>query len=330
MESKHFPIPNSVLVEYFNQLTDHLFIAKPCEDGDFELVSGNATMLRFFGMEPEQVIGRTLRQVLGEGAAAERIIATYQQVLESGRHLVYEEDSGGTDFDYEVFETSLFRFEDPETGQYRIGGISRNISLRKSIEESLELSKRKLESKVRELEVVHKQLAEESMRDPLTSLLNRRHLDEFLHHEIARSQRQKVPLSIMMVDLDNFKQLNDNYGHQVGDQVLRDFGRFLRSNRRGSDIIFRFGGDEFLFMLPGLNSTQAEQLAHQLHQDLQKQTFDIDNDTTKLQISIGIASYAEHETGAYELIEQADSALYQAKKLGKNTTVTAEQKQKSP
>lgn len=323
MDSKHFPIPQKTLVEYFNRLQDHLFVAKQCNDGDFEIISGNAGMLNFFGLEPENVIGRTLRQLLGKGAAAERVIETYQQVLDTGRHIVYEEDSGDTEFDYEVFETSLFRFQEPGTGDYLIGGISRNISLRKSIEESLELSKRKLESKVRELEVVHRQLEEESMRDPLTSLLNRRHLEEFMNHEIARAKRQQIPLTVMMLDLDNFKELNDGQGHQAGDQVLRDVGRFFRSTRRGSDIIFRFGGDVFLIILPATTEEQAKKLAACMHKDIEEVRFSEDLMGYKMTMSIGIASYPDHASGTFELIEQADAALFKAKKLGKNRTAAS-------
>ncbi|CUS48307.1 MAG: GGDEF domain protein [Idiomarinaceae bacterium HL-53] len=321
MSSDNFSISDSALKDYFNQLRDHLFIARRSGDGDFMIVSGNTAILNFFGMSPEQVIGKTLRQVLGAGPAAERIIATYDEVLESGKHLVYEEDSGGTDFDFEVFETSLFRFEDKATGEYLVGGISRNISLRKSIEESLELSKRKLESKVRELEVMQKQLAEESMRDPLTSLLNRRHLDEFLAHELARAKRHQHPLTVMMLDLDHFKQLNDHSGHQAGDQLLRDLGYFLRANRRGSDIIFRFGGDEFLFILPDTNTDQAKKLAKNLRDVFSEEGIGNELGTDTITFSIGIATYPEHAVGGYELIEQADSALFKAKAQGRNTTV---------
>ncbi|MCC5854530.1 MAG: sensor domain-containing diguanylate cyclase [Idiomarina sp.] len=317
----YFQISKDGLSSFLNQLSDHIFIAQPVDDGEFKILAGNAAMLRFFGKSPDEVVGKTISEVLNYTPGAKRINETYQQVIESGEAIVYEEDSGDTEFRYEVFETSLFRFEAEGEEGYLIGGISRNISFRKSIQESLESSRRSLESKVRELELVQRKLEEESIRDPLTSLLNRRHLDEFLNHEMARARRQNQPLTIMMIDLDHFKQLNDNYGHQTGDIVLRNLGYFFRQNRRGSDIMFRYGGDEFLFILPETDLKDTKLLCAQLKTQLQREVLQAEDPALDVTLSIGLATYPEHGASSYELVKAADTALYEAKRRGRDITM---------
>ncbi len=319
MITPEFQVSASSLVAYLDQLRDHIFIAEPTSNGDFRIVASNQAMLNFLRLPSQQVIGKTIRELLGNNDTAERIVNTYQGVLDTGKHVIYEEDSGGTEFAFDVFETSLFRFNAPDPEKTYIGGISRNISLRKSIQESLESSRHKLESKVRELDLLQRQLQEDSMRDPLTGLLNKRHVEEFLNHELARAKRTQHPLSILILDIQNFKSLNETLGHQAGDELLRWLGQFFRANRRSSDLLFRFGGDKFLFVVPDIDTSQAQAFAEVINHDVSNETFSLQHtnkpEPVKINLAIGCASYPEQAHSSFDLIRSAKEALYRAKQF---------------
>lgn len=164
----------------------------------------------------------------------------------------------------------------------------------------------------------HNKLKELAMRDSLTGLFNRRVFDEML--QIEGRRQELMPLSLLMIDLDDFKQINDRFGHQAGDQVLAKFGRILRDNFRGSDLVARYGGEEFAVMLPTTTSTVAFEIARRLRTRLSETTFVFDNRILRLTASIGIAQSGDALKSATELVRRADQALYRAKKSGKNRT----------
>lgn len=161
----------------------------------------------------------------------------------------------------------------------------------------------------------------EAITDPLTSLYNFRYFRSESERELLRSDRYNKPFSLAIIDIDNFKPYNDTHGHLAGDKVLIALANLLRENTRKSDIIARYGGDEFIIILPELKSNQAKLLAEKLcetmhhSEDLKK----LDLKSVDLSISIGIASYPESGKTIDKLLKNADNALYDAKKSGKNT-----------
>jgi two-component system cell cycle response regulator len=158
---------------------------------------------------------------------------------------------------------------------------------------------------------------EQSMRDSLTGLFNRRVLVEML--ELEDHKREASPLSLLVIDLDNFKAINDTYGHPAGDLVLQKVGRVLRDNARGSDLIVRNGGEEFAVLLPSTSASVAFEVGERLRKSLEKTTVVHNNRQINLSASVGIAHRSGKEAfPVKELVEQADQALYQAKKNGKN------------
>lgn len=167
-------------------------------------------------------------------------------------------------------------------------------------------------------------LRNESICDPLTGLFNRRYLEESLSREIKRADRHQQPLSIIMIDIDHFKQFNDTFGHDAGDMVLRSLGQFLQHGIRESDIACRFGGEELTLILPNtpieIAATRGEQLRQSVsHFQLQHQGRSLGTIT----ISLGIACFPNHGLTEEVLLRRADEALYQAKHAGRNCVVVA-------
>jgi diguanylate cyclase len=167
-------------------------------------------------------------------------------------------------------------------------------------------------------------LRRQSVRDPLTGLYNRRFLEESLERELGRATRSGLPFGLMMIDIDHFKRLNDTYGHDAGDAVLRALGNLLRAQLRSEDVVCRYGGEEFTMILPEAShdATQARaeslrEAAAQLIVNLRGQTLE------RVTISVGVSSFPEHGVTADALLRAADAALYRAKESGRNRVIVA-------
>lgn len=164
-----------------------------------------------------------------------------------------------------------------------------------------------------------------SITDPLTGIANRRHWDWRLSEEIARAQRYRYPLAVLMVDIDHFKRVNDIYGHQVGDIALQQVVQRLRSNLRRSDFLARYGGEEFGVLAPQTSLEAATVLAERLRHAIANEPITVNNDLAiPLTISIGVAVFPEHGQNDSDLVAAADAALYRAKEEGRNCVRVAE------
>ncbi|MEA2511304.1 MAG: hypothetical protein QOJ59_791 [Thermomicrobiales bacterium] len=177
----------------------------------------------------------------------------------------------------------------------------------------------------RRLEQARHELAARANVDPVTDLPNRRALDERLAEEVERALRYKQPLSFCFVDLDHFKQVNDGHGHAAGDAALRQVASILRRTARTIDFVGRFGGEEFVVLVPGTWSEDAAILGERLRRAVAEHTFNLaGNQPLRLTISVGIAGLPEHAPDAASLSERADRALYSAKHSGRNQVVLYE------
>lgn len=175
--------------------------------------------------------------------------------------------------------------------------------------------------KIHQLEEEMRMLA---TQDPLTGLLNRRGFMERAEYFVKIAVREELQFSVLIVDLDCFKGINDQYGHTVGDMVLTSFGKLVRNNLRESDLACRLGGDEFLFFLPKTSSDKAWNFSGRLHAAL-REIEECDGKPIRYTASMGLTSYPEMGTGNVdELFKAADKALYRAKMNGKNQTVIYE------
>jgi diguanylate cyclase (GGDEF)-like protein len=160
--------------------------------------------------------------------------------------------------------------------------------------------------------------------DPLTGLFNRRYLDETLKREIYRVRRKKAPLGAIMMDLDHFKRFNDTYGHEAGDDLLQALGKFLEPQLRKEDIACRYGGEEFVLILPEAPLDVTQKRAEEIRQGVsQLQVSHRGKVLEMITISLGVASFPEHGANEDDLLRAADNAMYQAKAAGRNRVVVA-------
>jgi len=160
----------------------------------------------------------------------------------------------------------------------------------------------------------------EAITDPLTDLFNYRYFIHQLNREISRDQRHDSIFSIIMIDIDFFKNYNDAFGHQAGDLILRRIAQAIMENTRTSDIVCRYGGEEFVIISPELSKKDAKRMAEKLRQIVEKLELPQIKTvpTGKLTISSGVASFPEDGNTTYQLILNADKALYKAKETGRN------------
>ncbi|MGP2657785.1 sensor domain-containing diguanylate cyclase [Malaciobacter sp. WC5094] len=176
---------------------------------------------------------------------------------------------------------------------------------------------------IEELEEVHKKLKEEANKDYLTNLYNKRYFDEVSHNLIEIAKRQNSPISVIMIDIDFFKNINDTYGHIVGDEVIKNIASLLIKNTRKSDIVSRFGGEEFAILLPNTNKKDAKEIAEKLRNIIEEHIIILENTKEiKLTISLGVCQMnLKCDENISKVIDNADIALYQAKKQGRNKVI---------
>ena len=168
-------------------------------------------------------------------------------------------------------------------------------------------------------------LRNQSIKDPLTGLYNRRYLEEILQRETRRAVRAAYGLGMLMLDLDHFKKFNDTYGHDAGDTVLRETASFLVKSVRAEDVVCRFGGEEFVLILPMADLKTSQARAERIRSKLRELTVLHQGQSLGMvTVSVGVAALPEHGTSPRELLEAADAALYRAKREGRDRVVAAE------
>jgi diguanylate cyclase (GGDEF)-like protein len=175
-----------------------------------------------------------------------------------------------------------------------------------------------------QLHEANAKLAQLAVTDPLTGLHNRRSLYSHLEREFIRSQRYKHPFAVAMLDLDHFKQVNDTYGHQTGDRVLKFLADVLRQTTRNTDVPGRFGGEEFMVLAPETGRETVAIMAERIREAVERQSRDLGDGMPRVTISIGAASTEILTATTFEdLVHLADEALYRAKREGRNRVVVA-------
>jgi two-component system cell cycle response regulator len=165
------------------------------------------------------------------------------------------------------------------------------------------------------------QTIEMAVTDGLTGLHNRRYLDSHLVTLVERAVARRRPLSLMITDLDRFKSINDKYGHDGGDEVLREFARRLRKNVRGIDLACRFGGEEFVVVMPDTEAAVAEKVAERVRAEIAGLPFIINEAGVPVTVSVGVSSLKRGADSVADLLKRADVALYEAKSGGRNRVV---------
>lgn len=201
--------------------------------------------------------------------------------------------------------------------------VKRDISAQRAMEHALQSANRQLSDNLEKIGRLQAELAEQVIRDPLTGLHNRRYLDETLPSEFARARHAGYPLVVAMLDVDHFKGINDRWGHVVGDEVLRALAALLREHFREGDIVCRYGGEEFLLLMPQISL----ELGQQRLEDFRRLFADllVCHGETRIRatVSVGMAVLPDTARTCSSLVEQADAALYRAKRGGRNRSEVA-------
>jgi len=194
-----------------------------------------------------------------------------------------------------------------------IGDQLQKILQRKQAETELQATNKELQTRLLEIESLQLQLSQQAIRDYLTGLYNRRYMEETLEREIARAKRESTHLSVMLLDGDNFKEINDTFGHQAGDFVLKELANFLLEKYRAGDVICRYGGDEFVVVMPNAPVDDAAKRAIEWRMSFAARKFKFNGKSVYVKFSIGVATYPVHASTCEGLLQAADQALYYSK-----------------
>jgi diguanylate cyclase (GGDEF)-like protein/PAS domain S-box-containing protein len=194
----------------------------------------------------------------------------------------------------------------------------RDVTERKRFQDEIQKINQDLRTQLIVNEELRARLEELAVRDSLTGLHNRRLLDDTIEREIIRAKRSHHNVSILMLDIDYFKRLNDTYGHKAGDAALIKLAQFLLAQARADDFVCRYGGEEFIMVMPRLNQEDALKRAEEICRAVSTLEINFEKLALKMTISIGVAQYPDHGNTSEEVIRAADSALYEAKHNGRN------------
>ena len=202
--------------------------------------------------------------------------------------------------------------------------LERQIQLRTSeleaLNKQLQEADRSKDLVIKELKEVKEKLLLSSNIDPLTGLYNRRYMMDRISEEVNRYRRNKTPFCIMVADIDYFKEINDRFGHDCGDEVLQTISNLINAEIRNIDTLSRWGGEEFLILLPETQIYSARSVAERIRQSILKNVFAYENATFHLTMTFGLATYENDQT-IKETIKKADNALYQGKLAGRNRII---------
>ncbi len=163
----------------------------------------------------------------------------------------------------------------------------------------------------------------QAIRDPLTGLYNRRHMEDSFQRELSRARRHDFSLGVIMIDIDHFNVFNDTYGHDLGDKVLSEIGKFILGHIRDEDIACRYGGEEIILILPGASLHNTHRRAEQLRTGIEELAVEMDGEEHTVTASLGVAIFPKHGKNVAEVVKAADCALYKAKNKGRNQVVIA-------
>lgn len=277
----------------FECSSEGIFQAAP----DGRLVSANPSMAKMLGL--------TTGELLGSGGMPLLDPPRWQSLLEAlesgggAAKAVFMIDVGG---EGRWFEISTMAAAGWAQGGAVIDGVMSDVTQRKELEE-----------KLRHYATV----------DGLTGLANRRHFLEIFDAEIKRSVRHDTPLSLMLLDLDRFKSINDKYGHDTGDAVLKAFARTVRKTLRSEDVVARYGGEEFCVLMPSVGLDGAMSAAGHVRKAVEKTAVTLPQGSLFFTVSIGVAERCGSSPGPESMLKAADEALYRAKHAGRNRVEAA-------
>ena len=301
------PMPMETFDFSFQQIVDAakdviiVTRADPIDPPGPEIVYVNQAFTELTGYTPEEVIGKTPRllQSTGTHAASKREIKKALRKHQPVRVTIKNYAKSGREYWLDVSILAL-RNEAGEVTHFV--AIERDVTEQKALEEKLETL---------------------SMTDPLTGLLNRRSLEDYLEKEYSRFTRHDIKFSLLLLDIDHFKSINDQYGHHTGDRALKMLADCCVGKLRKHDVMARYGGEEFCVILPNTNGERAAVLAEKLRTAIAAQALKVDGQEVGVTSSIGVSDVRASDKSPGEILERADGALYEAKQSGRDRVCMA-------
>jgi urea ABC transporter urea binding protein len=285
-------------------------------DQEGTITYANPEFCRLTGYSYEEVIGQNPR-IIKSGKTPQSLYEELWSTILAGKvwhgEFLNKKRDGALYWELAVIAPLL----DTNSNIISFIGVKVDITKRREAEELLTEANQQLEQHVKEIEALQTELREQAIRDPLTGLYNRRYLYEALERELHASVRSGRPLSVILLDIDHFKEINDRFGHSVGDDYLVALGKLLQQRARRSDIVCRYGGEEFLLVLPDCNSAAAVRLAEDLRRQAAQMGTD-QADSVRATISLGVVSCPLKAIDCNEVIDMADHAMYQSKRDGRD------------
>jgi diguanylate cyclase (GGDEF)-like protein len=201
--------------------------------------------------------------------------------------------------------------------------LRHEVAQRQSAQANLRLAHETLKSHLLKIQDLQRQLQEQAIRDHLTGLYNRRYMEDAVDRELARAEREGYQVSLVVMDVDHFKRINDTYSHPAGDAMLAALGKMLRQRSRSGDIACRYGGEEFLLVMPNVPIDQAVQRAEAWREEFGAMTVRFGEHIMQTTLSLGVAAYPMHGATPHQLILAADHALLRAKSSGRDRVIVA-------
>ncbi len=278
---------------------------------DYRFVELNPAFEKFSGQPRDKLLGKRASEVLQN--TEDNLLEQCAEVVATGQPKYFEKFSQKT---CRWFATDAYC---PSPGKFAV--VTQEITERKQMELALTKAHTELREKYEEITKLQEKLREQAVRDGLTGLYNRRYLDETLIRELSRAQRENYPLCVILIDLDFFKKVNDTYGHLGGDEVLKAFANLMKDHARQGDVACRYGGEEFMLMLPKMPTQVAIDRANLLREKFAATRIPFGDTQIGTTLSIGIAIFPEHGSSPDELTNNADQALYVAKTEGRNRAI---------
>ena len=300
------PVARSRIVE---SMSDGIMVI----DTQNRIVDINPAMETFLGHKPASFLGKSASEVL-------EIWIDEGDALMSGQETRRELRIPNAPSRYlDLRVTPLY--DDYQRLHGRLM-VFRDITDRKQVEKQLRLANERLQFQLIEIGTLQSKLRSQAIKDPLTDIFNRRYLDETFDRELARAAREIYPVCVIMLDIDHFKKVNDTYGHEAGDSVLKALARRLSSRNRRGDFVCRFGGEEFVIVMPNMEMDTAFKRAEELRAALNSLYVPYGRFNLTITISMGIANYPANGEDREAVLRAADRAMYAAKKAGRDHILT--------
>lgn len=305
-------IPQNIITRYINEFAPVIFIIL---DSDGKIKAINDYTAHLFG---ENIIGESFHKLLipyHQKFSIEDLANSHESEYMIN---VYTQDGVTQTYQFHFFRYNKQIFVFAHLDVEEIQMLSNEVN---SVNQELSNLSRELTKKNIALKKANEKITELTRTDPLTDLANRRFFNERLEEMVSLSQRKSQPLSLIMTDLDNFKSINDKYGHDIGDKVLKAYADLLKSHVRPEDLVSRFGGEEFMIILPLTTPEDAYKIAERIRITLSEK--DILKNGVKITASFGVCSLKKEEN-IDSFIKRVDIALYKAKESGRNKTIISE------